>query len=73
MVVMYILPTMTKRLVEIDDALLAAAKAELQADTIKDTVNEALRRVADERVARVDKALDFLANFDFLPREEMWR
>ena len=73
MVVMYILPTMTKRLVEIDDALLAAAKAELQADTIKDTINEALRRVADERAARIDKAFEVFATFVPFDREEAWR
>ena len=70
---MYILHTMTKRLVEIDDALLAAAKAELQADTIKDTVNEALRRVADQRAARIDAALDVLASLPAFDREEAWR
>lgn len=71
--VMDILTTMTKRLVEIDDNLLQLAKAELQADTIKDTVNEALRRVADERIARVDKALAYLATLPPFNREDAWR
>lgn len=70
---MDILEIVTKRLVDIDDALLAAAKAELKVDTIKDAVNEALRRVADERIARIDAALDVLASVEPFDREEAWR
>lgn len=36
---------MTKRLVDIDDELLAGAKAVLDADTIKETVNRSLGEV----------------------------
>ncbi|MEI8286858.1 MAG: hypothetical protein WCG15_06125 [Actinomycetes bacterium] len=64
---------MTKRLVEIDDTLLEQARAELQLDTIKDTVNEALRRIADERVARFDKAFEVFATFEPFNREDAWR
>lgn len=39
---------MTKRLVDIDDSLLDEAKARLGAETIKETVNAALARVANE-------------------------
>lgn len=40
---------MAKRLVDIDEKALAAARAELGTRTLKDTVNEALRRVAPMR------------------------
>jgi Arc/MetJ family transcription regulator len=36
--------------VEVDDALLEAARAELGTTTNKDTVNEALRYVAERKV-----------------------
>jgi Arc/MetJ family transcription regulator len=39
----------TKHLVDIDDAALASAQAELGTATMKDTVNEALRRSALRR------------------------
>lgn len=41
--------------------------------TIKDTVNEALRRAAAERTERVRAALDHLATIEYADREEMWR
>ena len=37
---------MTKRLLDIDDAALEDARRILETRTLKDTVNEALRRVA---------------------------
>lgn len=44
---------MTKRLVEIDDDLLERARSIAGTETIKETVNTALRRlVDDERVLR---------------------
>jgi Arc/MetJ family transcription regulator len=64
---------MTKRLVEIDDAVLEAAKAALQCGTITATVNEALRRVADDRAAVVRDALEIYGSFNFCNREEAWR
>ena len=70
---MYILSTMTKRLVEIDDSLLEQARAELQVDTIKDTVNEALRRVVEERKIRFDRAFEVFATFEPFQREDAWR
>ena len=41
---------MTKHLVDIDDAVLAAARSELKTSPIKDTVNDALRRASNKRV-----------------------
>lgn len=37
---------MTKRLIDVDDAALQAARAALDTSTIKDTVNTALRQAA---------------------------
>jgi Arc/MetJ family transcription regulator len=64
---------MTKRLVDIDDHALDAARAGLGTHTIKDTVNEALRRAAENRRAAVKKSLDVLARADLVDREEAWR
>jgi len=63
---------MTKHLVDIDDGALGAARAELGTETLKDTVNEALRRVASPRDKRVTDALDTLARADLEDREEAW-
>jgi Arc/MetJ family transcription regulator len=64
---------MAKHLVDIDEAALAAAQAELGTPTMKDTVNEALRRATLRRSARVQHALDRLGKRSFAPREEAWR
>jgi Arc/MetJ family transcription regulator len=64
---------MTKHLVDIDEQALSAARAELGTDTIKDTVNEALRLAAMNRDPRVVKALDLLAGADLADRSEAWR
>lgn len=64
---------MTKRLIDVDDAALDAARAELGTRTIKDTVNEALRRAAAARHARLDEGLDVLANADLEDRSTAWR
>ncbi len=64
---------MTKHLVDIDEQALSAARAELGTDTIKDTVNEALRLAATNRDPRVVKALDLLAGADLADRSEAWR
>jgi Arc/MetJ family transcription regulator len=42
---------MTKRLVDIDDELLARARNVAGTETIKSTVETALRRLADQEVA----------------------
>jgi Arc/MetJ family transcription regulator len=62
-----------KHLVDIDETALAAARAELGTASMKDTVNEALRRAAARRSGRVQEALDRLGRRRSAPREEAWR
>jgi Arc/MetJ family transcription regulator len=64
---------MAKRLVDIDEKALAAARAELGTRTLKDTVNEALRRAAPRRNRRVSRALDTLARLTLQDRTAAWR
>ena len=64
---------MAKHLVEIDEQTLGAARAELGTVTLKDTVNEALRRVAAPRDERVASAFDTLAQAKLDDRENAWR
>lgn len=64
---------MAKHLVDLDEAALSSARAELGTTTIKDTVNEALRRATAERFERVRNALDVLANAELDDREDAWR
>ena len=64
---------MAKRLVDIDEKALAAARAELGTKTLKDTVNEALRRVAPRRDRRTARALDTLAKAKLADRRAAWR
>jgi Arc/MetJ family transcription regulator len=64
---------MTKRLIDVDDDALDAARAELGTLTIKDTVNEALRRAARQRSAELANALTVLADADLDERSAAWR
>jgi Arc/MetJ family transcription regulator len=64
---------MAKHLVDLDEETLAAARAELGTDTIKDTVNEALRRASSQRERRVAAALDILADAHLDDRADAWR
>ena len=64
---------MSKHLIDVDDHALRAARAELGTATIKDTVNEALRRATSERSQRISDALDVLAGADLDDREQAWR
>jgi hypothetical protein len=64
---------MAKHLVDIDEAALGAARAELGTTTLKDTVNQALRLVASTRDERVASALDVLAAADLGERDDTWR
>lgn len=64
---------MTKHLIDVDDAVLGAARAELGTSTIKDTVNEALRRATTGRHERVRALLDHLADAELDDREDAWR
>jgi Arc/MetJ family transcription regulator len=63
----------SKHLIDVDDQALSAARAELGTATIKDTVNEALRRATSERSQRIHQALDVLAGADLEDREHAWR
>ena len=69
----YILSGMTKHLVDIDEGVLSAARAELGTSTLKETVNEALRRTAATRDGRVKRGLDRLAAANLGDREDAWR
>jgi Arc/MetJ family transcription regulator len=62
-----------KHLVDIDEEALRAARQRLGTVTIKETVNDALRRVGGVEAARVKRSLDALARIPFGPREDAWR
>ena len=64
---------MGKRLVDIDEKALAAARAELGTKTLKETVNTALRLAAPTRNRRVTTALDALAKARLRDRAAAWR
>jgi Arc/MetJ family transcription regulator len=64
---------MTKRLIDVDDGALDAARIRLGTRTIKDTVNEALRAAARERSAQLGEALEVLADADLDDRAAAWR
>jgi Arc/MetJ family transcription regulator len=62
-----------KHLIDVDEAALGAARAELGTRTIKDTVNEALRLASVDRERRVAAHLDVLAASVLDDREDAWR
>jgi Arc/MetJ family transcription regulator len=62
-----------KHLVDIDEQALRDARAQLGVDTIKETVNRALRLVGGDHSALVTERLDELARADLAPREQAWR
>jgi len=64
---------MSKHLVDIDEAALKAARAQLGTETIRDTVNGALRRASGDHISNVRESLDVLARAQPLAREEAWR
>jgi Arc/MetJ family transcription regulator len=64
---------MAKHLIDIDEKALDAARAELRTTTIKDTVNEALRRTTSQRERRVATALDILSAARLDDRADAWR
>lgn len=64
---------MAKHLIDLDEENLGAARAELGTRTIKDTVNEALRRAVEGRERRVSSAFDVLATADLDDRADAWR
>jgi Arc/MetJ family transcription regulator len=64
---------MAKHLVDIDPDVLSEARAELRTSTIKDTIDEALRRVGTGRRRRLKRSLDVLARARLLDRDQAWR
>lgn len=62
-----------KHLIDLDEQALDAARAELGTATIKETVNEALRRTTADRARKVAAALDVLARVHVEDRGEAWR
>jgi len=64
---------MTKRLIDVDDDALDLARAQLGTATIKDTVNLALRQVAEARTAELSNAIGVLAEAEFADRTAAWR
>jgi len=62
-----------KHLIDLDEGALGAARAELGTTTIKETVNEALRRATLLRDRQVSAALDVLAAADLDDRSNAWR
>jgi Arc/MetJ family transcription regulator len=62
-----------KHLIDLDEAALRAARAELGTGTIKDTVNAALRQATSRRERRVAAALDVLADASAEDRSQAWR
>jgi Arc/MetJ family transcription regulator len=64
---------MAKYPVDLHEEALNAARAELGTATIKETVNEALKRATQDRGRRVTDALDILANADLDDRVKAWR
>ena len=62
-----------KHLIDLDEARLGAARAELGTSTIKDTVNEALRLATTQRQERIRAALDRLGAADLDDRDDAWR
>jgi hypothetical protein len=64
---------MAKHLIDLDEDAVIAARAELGTATLKETVNEALRRTGSQRAERVASALDTLAQMPELDRDAAWR
>jgi len=62
-----------KHLIDVDEQALGAARAELGTSTIRDTVNEALKRTTSDRARRVAVALDSLAEIEASDRADAWR
>lgn len=64
---------MAKHLIDVDEDALRAARAELGTQTIKETVNRALRRAGEIDRARVKRSLDRLARAELADRDDAWR
>lgn len=70
---LYILGSVAKHLVDLDEEALREARTALGTDTIRDTVNEALRRATSRRERLVAKAIDTLAKARVSDRADAWR
>jgi Arc/MetJ family transcription regulator len=64
---------MTKRLIDVDDDALDAARQALGTSTMKDTVNEALRLAAGHRRDELTAALEVIAAIAPADRADAWR
>ena len=64
---------MAKHLIDLDEPALERARAELGTATIKDTVNEALRRASSSRKTRAKAAIKVLASLSLEDRSAAWR
>lgn len=64
---------MAKHLIDLDEEALREARTELGTSTIRDTVNEALRRATTRRERLVSKAIDTLAKARLSDRADAWR
>ena len=64
---------MAKHLIDLDEQALRAARTELGTSTIRDTVNEALRRATSRRDRMVSTAIDTLAKAELADRADAWR
>jgi Arc/MetJ family transcription regulator len=64
---------MSKHLVDIDEEALKTARAKLGSQTIKETVNLALRQAGAEHQRTTRRRLDLLAGADLAAREQAWR
>ena len=64
---------MAKHLIDLDEQALADARRELGTTTMKDTVNEALRRAGGTRRRTIEGAFDTLATLPPVDRDEAWR
>jgi len=69
----YILLQVSKHLVDIDEEALRTARAKFGSETIKETVNRALRQAGGEHRRAVKRRLDLLAGADLDAREQAWR
>jgi len=63
----------TKRLIDVDDDVLESARTHLGTATIKETVNTALRMVAEDRSAGLADAFRVLADIPLDDRTSAWR
>jgi Arc/MetJ family transcription regulator len=65
--------SVSKHLVDIDEEALQTARAKFGSETIKETVNRALRQAGGEHRQAVKRRLDLLAGADLDAREQAWR